>query len=525
QITVRIQNGAAVTTAINAFTVNAPPANLRVGFAASTGGANNYHEIRNLAILQNPFAGDDNAVTRYGVPVTFSLVGNDKGIGAALNYASVDLDPATASRQPTYTVSGQGTFTLNDNTSDGTQSTVTFTPVAGFAGVVTIPYVISDILGQVSDVANISVRVTGADVATSVSGPASATPGAQVTYRVSTTNIGTETATNVSPTLQLPTGLTIPASANYTYSATTGLVTFAATTLAAGASTTGNSVTFTVPASGFSSITATSGYVYPASAAVPDPNASNNGRSLTTAIGGSASVAASCATPGKDGVGSLDNTTIPNTYYPGISVATANGVSTITVEAAASAGSATPVAAGDLVLVMQMQDGANLVTTATSSAYGTFSTPSTAGKYEYATVASVNSTTAPTTITLNRTLTNTYVSSTSRNFQVIRVPQYSSLTVTGVATGAAWNSQAKTGGVLALDVAGQTSFTGTTPGLNMTGKGFAGGGAVRRNGTTTVDQTVYATPTSLAAHGTKGEGIGGTPAAFYNGALSTTGAG
>ena len=529
QITVRIQHGATVSTAINAFTVSAPPANLRVGFAASTGGANNYHEIRNLAILQNPFAGDDNAITRYGTPVTFSLVGNDRGIGAALDYASVDLNPATAGRQTSYTVAGQGTFTLNTNTTDGTKSTLTFTPAAGFAGVVTIPYVISDIVGQLSDAANISVRVTGADVATSVSGPASVSPGGQVTYRVSTTNVGTEAATNIAPTLQLPAGLAIPTSAGYTYNSTTGLVTFAATTLAAGASTSGSFITFTAPASGVASLMATSGYVYPTNAVVPDPNAANNGTSITTLIAGAAGVATSCATPGKDGVGSLSSTTIPNTYYPGVSVGTSGGVSIITVGTAASAGSATPVAAGDLVLVMQMQDGATMITTASSSSYGTFSTASTAGKYEYATVASVNSATAPTAITLNRTLTNTYVTdaSTSRNFQLVRVPQYSLLTVTGVATGLAWDSRAKVGGVLALDVAGETSFAGTTPGLSMTAKGFAGGGAVNRGGTTTIDQTVYVTPTSVAAHGTKGEGIGGTPVSFYNGTgtLSNTGAG
>jgi hypothetical protein len=169
---------------------------------------------------------------------------------------------------------------------------------------------------------------------------------------------------------------------------------------------------------------------------------------------------------------------------------------------------------------MQMQDGANMNTGATSATYGSFpTTPSTAGTYEYATVASVNS--AGTIITLNRTLTNTYFKNTNQNFQVIRVPQYSSLTVNGVVTGAAWNSATKVGGVLALDVAGSTTFAGTTPGLSMTGKGFSGGGARSYNSATTTVE-LYA---STTGHGTKGEGIGGTPLNFYNGALNNTGSG
>jgi hypothetical protein len=526
QITVRIQHGTTVTTAINAFPVSTPPDNLRVGFAASTGGADNYHEIRNLNILQNPFAGDDGVVTKYNTPITFSLVANDKGIGAALNYASLDLDPTATGRQTTYTVAGQGTFTLNDNATDGTKSTVTFTPVAGFAGIVSIPYVISDLLGQVSDQATIVVNVTGADVATSVSGPAAVTPGGQVTYTVATTNIGTEVATNIRPTLQLPTGLPIPASPNYTYDSGTGLVTFTATTLASGTSAPANSVTFTVPTSGVNSIPATSGYVYPVGAVVPDPVVANNSTTLTTTVTGSATVPVTCATPGKDGPGALTNNDTPNTYYPGVSTAVANGVSTITVGTASGgtvAGSTTPtpIAAGDLVMIMQMQDGLNMTTTANSSNYGSFlTTASTAGIYEYATVAGVTGS----VVTLNRTLTNTYTKSATQNFQVIRIPQYSSLKVTGVVSGAAWNSVAKVGGVLALDVAGSTTFTGTTPGLSMTGRGFSGGAG--KNYNSAVNSTgLYATTVAAGGHGTKGEGFGGTPANFYNGAANSNGDG
>ncbi|RZK51355.1 MAG: hypothetical protein EOO59_15170, partial [Hymenobacter sp.] len=221
-------------------------------------------------------------------------------------------------------------------------------------------------LGAASNVATITVLVTGADIATGINGPATATAGSQVTYTVATSNLGTETATNIRPTLQLPAGLTVPASANYTYDAGTGLVTFAASTLASGGAVS-NSVSFLVPATGTTSVTGTAGYTYLPGAVVPDPVASNNTAALTTTISGAAAVATSCSTPGQDGPETLTASSTPNTYYPGVSVATVGGVSAITIGAAA--GSSTAVAAGDLVLVMQMQ-GAVITTTINSAAYG-----------------------------------------------------------------------------------------------------------------------------------------------------------
>ncbi|MDO7884828.1 T9SS type A sorting domain-containing protein [Hymenobacter cheonanensis] len=519
-VTVRIQHGTTVTTTTDSYPITTPPANLRIGFAASTGAYTDIHEIRNLAILNNPYAVDDAAITKYNTAVTLSVLSNDKGIGATINPATVDLDPSTPGIQSSYTVANQGTFTVNS------QGVVTFTPVTGYAGLVTpIPYTVNDILGQTSNPANITIRVTGADVATSVSGPASASPGATVTYTVSTTNIGVEQATNISPTLQLPANLTIPASANYTYNTTSGLVTFSQTTLTSGAAVS-NTISFAVPSSGTTSIATTAGYTYGTNFAVPDPVITNNTASLTTVVVGPVTVAAVCATPGKDGVGSL-TTAGPNTYYSGTSVSavTTAANTTVSVIGVSTIVGTTPVAAGDLVLVMQMQ-GATIDNGASSSTYGAVSaSSSTAGQYEYAVVASVSGSPI-TSITLNRALTNTYSTGTNQNFQVIRVPQYSSLTINGILTGTAWNSQTKVGGVLALDVAGSTTFSGTA-GLSMTAKGFAGGGGVSYGGNTINDQTLYATPTSVTAHGSKGEGIAGTPVNFYDGTttIKTTGTG
>ena len=50
----QVTPGGTYTTLINPYTLPvAPPSNLKIGFAASTGGATNYHEIRNL-IIQKP---------------------------------------------------------------------------------------------------------------------------------------------------------------------------------------------------------------------------------------------------------------------------------------------------------------------------------------------------------------------------------------------------------------------------------------------------------------------------------------
>jgi hypothetical protein len=507
-VTVRIQHGTTITTTTNNYAVSAPPENLRIGFAGSTGNFNNYHEIRYLTVLDNPVAVDDAAQTRYDQAVDIPVLNNDQGVAAALDPTSVDLDPSTDGIQSTFTVNDKGVFAVNS------AGVVTFTPSGTFAGLVSIPYVVSDMLRtesdrRISNPATISVTVTGADVATNVTGPATALPNSQVTYTVSTTNNGQETATNVIPTLLLPAGLTIDPSADYSYDSTTGLVTFNQTTLAAN-QTTSNSVVVHMP-SGTTFISATSNYTYPTGAVVPDAVVANNSSTITTAVTTLSTVVTACATPGKDGPAALDNTSTPNTYYPGVSTATAKGVSTITVGTPVGAQA---VEAGDLVLVMQMQDGANMNTTSSAS-YGSPGS-TTAGYYEYAAVTSVNGS----IFTLSKLLTNKYITTgTNQNFQVIRVPQYSALTINGTATGTAWNSETKTGGVLALDVVGTTTFT-TGSGLSMTAKGFSGGGGFSYNGAgaaATNSPADYATPTTVAAHGAKGEGIGGTPHYFYDG--------
>jgi uncharacterized repeat protein (TIGR01451 family) len=228
---------------------------------------------------------------------------------------------------------------------------------------------------------------------------------------------------------------------------------------------------------------------------------------------GSAS-AASCGTPGKDGVGTPTN--VVNTYYPGTALASA-GQKSITV--GASSGSATTISAGDLLLIIQMQDadiqytndnnyGSN---SGTGSGYTNLNST---GLYEFAVAAnSVGSSGG--TLNVDDNLINNYrVRSASETngqsaFQVIRVPQYSSATVAGTVSALYWNGSV--GGVAAIDVAGTLTIS-SSGSINVNGAGFRGGyGRILTGGTGAY--TDYWTLYTDATNGSKGEGIAGSP--FY----------
>lgn len=214
-----------------------------------------------------------------------------------------------------------------------------------------------------------------------------------------------------------------------------------------------------------------------------------------------------------------------NTYYPGVGTAT-SGTASITVGSSAGCTSLAP---KDLVLVMQMQGAA--INSTNTSAYGTASSIS-AGTYEYAQVSSYNGGTG--VITLNGNLANSYttVAATSsagqQTFQVIRVPVYSSATLTSGLTAMAWNGSV--GGVFALDVGGALALGGQT--VDVSGTGFRGGGGFLQTGATGNDaygtnvalNTNYRTGAAMPTNSSKGEGIAGTPWYVWSGsALVNTG--
>ena len=124
-----------------------------------------------VTVIPAPAASNDSATTPLNTPVKIIAYANDSASeGATLDLATIDVDPATAGRQISITVAGEGSFDASAN--DGT---VTFTPVTGFTGVVTVPYTISDSLDQTSNTANITVTVLNTEAST---GPAANNDGA-----------------------------------------------------------------------------------------------------------------------------------------------------------------------------------------------------------------------------------------------------------------------------------------------------------------------------------------------------------
>ena len=256
-----------------------------------------------------------------------------------------------------------------------------------------------------------------------------------------------------------------------------------------------------------------------------------------------------CATPGKDGTPSSPLTGVVNTYYPGQG-APAAGATSLTVGAPVGG---TPIQAGDLLIVVQMQ-GADFDFSNTSAygdgvggdvtpnpppplltqpplppstaASGFLGTPI-AGNYEYVVATGpVTGATLPIQGTgPNGGLVNSYASAPAtasqgqRSFQVIRVPQYQTATIASL-TALPWNGS--TGGIVALDVVENLNLTGT---IEVSGQGFRGGAGIALSGavpppvlTNNDFVTVAPTPGATvpftgpnAANGSKGEGIAGTP--------------
>ena len=224
-----------------------------------------------------------------------------------------------------------------------------------------------------------------------------------------------------------------------------------------------------------------------------------------------------CATPGGGGAGGT-LTGVVNTYYPGVG-SVAAGATAISV--GTPTGAATAIAAGDLLLVIQVQ-GADFDSTNTNS-YGHGGAPvapasgytalNGSGAYEYVRATGpVSAGSVPVAgLGVGGGLLNSFISaaatSTSgvRTFQVVRVPQYTTATTSSTLTAAAWNGS--TGGVLALDTSGTLTLGGT---VSVDGLGFRGGIGIQRGGGAGASTDVVAS-SAAGNGGTKGEGIGGTP--------------
>ncbi len=217
-----------------------------------------------------------------------------------------------------------------------------------------------------------------------------------------------------------------------------------------------------------------------------------------------------CAAPGASGTLTVAAAnTVLNTYYAGAAAGGAAGASALGYTSASQRGT-TAIAAGDLILIMQMQDG-TAGNNANSAAYAFPATA--AGTYEFARVVSLGAN----SLNLSTNLSNTYVQNTvtasNQTYQVIRVPQYSTLTINAGASVVPWPWNGTSGGVVALDVSGAFTNNGN---VNASYAGFRGNAGSSLGGVAgAAAQTTAAydrvQPDTYAAHGAKGEGTAGTP--------------
>jgi hypothetical protein len=243
-----------------------------------------------------------------------------------------------------------------------------------------------------------------------------------------------------------------------------------------------------------------------------------------------------CATPGKDGA-DTGAVAIVNSYYGGPSTNTTvnAGSTSIPVGSINSAGNQTTITSGDLLLVIQMQD-ADINFTDTNN-YGAgngsgsgYTAQNRTGLYEY--VVALNSVGAGGgTVQIRGAgsgggLINSYRQEAAnitafgqRTYQVVRVPQYTSTTLTGtIRSPGAWNG--KSGGIVALDVANTLSLSNGT--VEVQDKGFRGGGGTTNTDTYPVrEDEAYRTDGDVARGGMKGEGIAGTPLQVFDGVNTT----
>ena len=229
-------------------------------------------------------------------------------------------------------------------------------------------------------------------------------------------------------------------------------------------------------------------------------------------------LAQQCANPGNDGPGGTI-TGIINTYYPGTANALA-GATSLTV--GASSGAATPIASGDLLLVIQMQDAGIASTNNDSYGDGVAGIPASgtnainnAGRYEFVRATSSVSGGVVSIVGegAGNGLVNAYTNAAAtgtqgqRRFQVIRVPQYSSATIGAGLVALYWSGTV--GGVLVFDVAGTLNFNSQT--ITLTGRGFRGGGGRAVTGGGGGANTDHRTVATSNYNGAKAEGVAGTP--------------
>jgi uncharacterized repeat protein (TIGR01451 family) len=482
------------------------------------------------------------ATTFTGVDQTVPLSGFVSSDGAGATYSQLNvpsevngmiLNTLAIGGNRTITVPAWQTAQWNQNTGASAGTDVTASGNSR-AGEPSIP--VSETFSGTSNwsLGAVSINPTAADIGVTTTVSSAVFLGQNTTYNITVYNNGTSAANAVALSDTLASGMTLVSvtpSAGVTCVTTANPITCTIGTLNSGANAT-VAVVETGTASGSYANTA----VVSDSGTPPDLNPSNNTYVSVATVQTAACAAVSQAVPGTNLTGTL------NTYYPG-TASVAAGATSIPVGTATGAGTA--IAAGDLLLVIQMQDAS--LNLSDNVAYGNgytgqgFTSLNSAGDYEFVTAQSAVGTGGG-TVTIVGTgaggglvfpYHSSIVSATAgqSTYQVIVVPQYTtaSFSATSPPIALAWNGS--TGGVLALDTSGMLTLNSATVSVN--GLGFRGGAGLQLSGvgnpapptlpaSTDFQQTAPATYTPTATgtttdgeagwDGAKGEGIAGTPA-------------
>jgi hypothetical protein len=145
-----------------------------------------------------------------------------------------------------------------------------------------------------------------------------------------------------------------------------------------------------------------------------------------------------------------------NTYYQVTAVNSASNTLTVSNSSGLSA--------GQRVLVYQAKG--TTYNSTSSSSFGSITALNAAGAYEFNTICSINGN----DVLLRDQFVNTYA--VAGQVQLVTMPSYSSVTIGGTVTGAAWDPATGTGGIVALEASGTITLSAD---IDVSGMGFQGG--------------------------------------------------
>ncbi|MEG4056034.1 MULTISPECIES: DUF4347 domain-containing protein, partial [unclassified Microcoleus] len=339
------------------------PRTFKFGFAASTGGNTNIHEVNNVIVqsIDEPALQADVSIVKKGplfaIPnstITYTITSTNNGPNSAESVLIQDPLPeglsfVSASDLATYnTVTRMIIWPTIPTLANGASVTRTITatvPATVGAALTNSAYSTSSTFdpnlannNSSQPISQVSTTIVAAlaDVVTTKTGTTAAAPGETVTYTISTVNNGPSTAANVTVTDSIVPGLKIVSLPNEAvYNPDTGIVTFPAIpSLPSGAPPAINTVSFIAPASASGSVKNTARNT----SATPDPFPENNNgtdplATVTTTLTPSADVVTTktgttAAAPGEivtytistvnNGPSTAENLTVTDTIVPGL---------------------------------------------------------------------------------------------------------------------------------------------------------------------------------------------------------------